>query len=161
MYGKLFASLYTGSMVGSGPLTFAVWSYVIANQVPDKQHGMWVELNPKLIALIVGQTTEAEVRAVIETLCSPDPASRSKEAAGARLKRLGEYAYQVVNGKRYREIRDQEQRREQNRLAQERFRKKSKPLDGEVEAVKAYADGDDEKFNKLAEPNESSSSTPD
>ena len=34
-FGKHFASMYEGSLVGSGPVVFAVMGYVIANQKPD------------------------------------------------------------------------------------------------------------------------------
>ena len=33
MYGKHFASMYEGSLYGSGAVVFAVWGYVIACQV--------------------------------------------------------------------------------------------------------------------------------
>lgn len=125
MYGKIFSSMFEGSMIGSGSPVFAVWSYVIANMMPDREVGTQVELNPKLLAFILGET-EATVIGAIEKLCAPDNHSRTKEKDGRRLIRLGEFSYQVVNGAKYRDIRDEATRREQNRAAQERFRKKKK-----------------------------------
>src|SRR5689334_9730282 len=107
MYGKAFASMYTGSMVGSGAVVFAVWGYVIANMEPDKTVGMQVELNPRYLAGVFGEPAEA-IALAIEKLCSPDPESRSKEQEGRRIIRIGQFAYQVVNGVYYREIRDKE-----------------------------------------------------
>ena len=49
MYGRIFESMFTGSMVGSGPLVFAVWAYVLAHE----RDGL-VELNLLLFATIIG-----------------------------------------------------------------------------------------------------------
>lgn len=123
MYGKHFASMYSGSMVGMGPLAFAVWGYVIANMVPDKTVGAQVELNPEILNTVIGKTTTKEIESVIQRFCSPDPKSRTPDLEGRKLVQLGHFDYQVVNGKMYQDIKDQEKRREQNRSAQERFRK--------------------------------------
>jgi hypothetical protein len=133
MYGKHFASMYTGSMVGMGAIAFAVMGYVIANAKPDKAVGMQVELNPILLAAMLGEDVD-DVTKAIELLCSPDPRSRSKAEEGRRLVKIGEYDYRLVNGPKYQAIRDEEARREQNRTAQERFRRKKrgKPLPGQI-----------------------------
>lgn len=125
MYGKVFGSLYTGSMIGAGPVPFALMPYVIANSVPDEAVGGHVELNPKLLATIFGCSEQA-VEEAIEFLCAPDPKSRSPEEGGRRLIRLGPYDYRVVNYAKYKAIKDEEQRREQNRVAQATFRAKNK-----------------------------------
>jgi hypothetical protein len=142
VFGKHFSSMYSGSMVGSGALVFAVWGYVIANQKPDREVGAQVELNPRLLSAILGETVEDVVRAV-EFLCAPDPESRSKEEGGRRLIRLGQFDYRVVNGKKYLAMRDEEARRESNRVAQakSRARKRGKPLPGEAAYVKALENG--------------------
>lgn len=133
MYGKHFASMYTGSMVGAGALRFAVMGYAIANMVPDRTVGAQVELNPILLSVILGETKE-DVEDAIKWLCREDPNSRSPECDGKRLVKVGAFAYQVVNGAKYMSIRDEEQRRAQNREAQARFRasKKVKPLAGQI-----------------------------
>lgn len=136
MYGKHFSSLYTGSMVGAGAVNFAVFGYVIANHRPDRQLGATVELNPKLLAMILGEP-ETTISEAIKFLCQPDPKSRSKGHEGRRLIQLGEYEYQVVNGAKYRQIRDEDARREQTRLAMRRLRAKSRPLPGEREYAQA------------------------
>lgn len=155
MYGKLFTSLYTGSMIGAGPVVFALMPYVISHAKPDKNMGGYVELNPILLSTIFGAAVE-EVEGGIEFLCRPDPHSRTPDEDGRRLVKLGPFDYRVVNYAKYRAIRDEEERREQNRMAQERFRAKAAakrtfkltrkakgqgPLPGEVGYLKAVEDG--------------------
>ncbi len=109
MFGKFFASAFTGSMFGAGPDVFAVWGYVIAHTVNSQ-----VELNPRPIAAAIGMSEE-RVSAAIELLCAPDTRSRNKDHEGRRLIREGEYAYFVPSHERYRAIRDENDRREYNR----------------------------------------------
>jgi hypothetical protein len=110
VYGKFFASTYTGSMMGAGPEVFAVWGYVVANTY-DAQ----VELNPKLLAAILG-SDEKTITKAIEYLCSADPNSRSKLENGKRLIREGQFAYRVPTFFIYNKIRNEDERREYNRL---------------------------------------------
>ncbi len=70
-YGKLFASTFTGSMVGAGPDVFAVWSYVVAHVIDGQ-----VELNHILLSAVLGATPERVAKA-IDFLCQPDPRSRN------------------------------------------------------------------------------------
>jgi len=118
MYGKIFGSLFTGSMMGVGANVIAVWAYVIAHS-----HGGQVELNPKLVGVQIGMTPE-EVELAVAYLCAPDPASRSKNEGGRRLVREGEYAYRVVNHDSYLKVRNEEERREYNRVKQQEHRAK-------------------------------------
>jgi hypothetical protein len=147
--------MYTGSMIGKGAVVFAVMGYVIANMVPRGDGGerMEVELNPKLLAFILGEP-EKEVAGAIEMLCSPDGESRSKESDGRRLVRIGQFDYLVVNGAKYRATRDPEKRRQQNKEAQARWRERQKaqvaaagggsgkPLPGEREYVRKLEAGE-------------------
>lgn len=151
MFGKAFSSMYSGSMVGSGAVAFAVWGYVIANARPDRKLGGYVELNPTLLSAIIGEPV-ARIEEAIHNFCRPDARSRTKTRDGRRLIRQGEFAYQVVNFQKYRDIRNEEARREQNRVAQERFRaKKLGPgLPGEATAVAAMERGDDATADHLA-----------
>ena len=143
MYGKIFESLFTGSLVGAGAEVFAVMSYVIANQRPDRELGSYVELNPKLLAVIIGES-EAVIEAAIKVLCDADPNTTTPGHQGKRLISVSRFGYQVVNGAKYRAIRDEEDRRRQNREAKrrERAKKNGQPLPGEVTAVRQAADGD-------------------
>lgn len=124
MYGKYFASTFTGSMVGAGLNVFAVWGYVIANCRDGS-----VELNPKLLAMILG-CSEAEVLNAIEYLCSPDPQSRTKEHEGRRLLKNGAFLYDVPNHHSYRSILNEDERRQyfREKKREQRARdSKSKP----------------------------------
>jgi hypothetical protein len=142
MFGKIFETMFTGSMVGSGPYVFAVWPFVIANQKPDKEHGSVVELNPKLLAAIIG-CEQGPIEEAIGFLCSPDEESRSEELEGRRLVKIGAFEYRVINGAKYRAIRDHETRKEQNRMAKRKERSKLKltPLKGESAHVAAENGG--------------------
>lgn len=124
MFGKHFASMYERSMVGAGAMAFAVMGYVISNTKPDKAMGGIVTLNPTLLSVIFGEPVEA-VEKAIQFLCSPDPKSTSKADEGRRLVQISDFDYRVVNHAKYRAIKNEEQRREQNRLAQARHRQKA------------------------------------
>ena len=125
MYGKSFDSKYTGSMVGKGFASFALLDYVIANMKPDKTVGFKVDLNSTILATVFGEPEERVV-AAIEFLCSPDPKTRTPGDEGRRLVKVGTFSYRVVNGVKYDKIRNEEDRREQNRLAQQRHRDKTR-----------------------------------
>lgn len=161
-YGKLFSSLYTGSMIGAGAVPFALMPYIISTANPDRVHGGYVELNPVLLSAIFG-VSEKEIEAGIEFLCSPDPRSRTPDEDGRRLVKISPFAYRVVNYVKYKAIRDEEDRREQNRLAQERYRdkqaaklkkkalKKGTPSPGEAAFVKAEEAGDKAGADRILE----------
>ena len=133
VFGKHFSSMYSGSMFGNPAMVFAVWGYAIAHMRPSKKDGQcYVELNPTLLAATFAATPEQAVEA-IETLCAPDPASRTKTAEGRRIvlvseKHLGPMQFRVVNGEKYRSLRDEEERRAylREKKRDERAAKKSR-----------------------------------
>lgn len=106
MFGKFFASTFTGSMVGAGPDVFAVWGYVIANCV-DSQ----IEINPRYLAPILGCDIEL-VKAAVEYLCKPDEESRNKDNNGARLVYQTGFTYIVPSHRIYRNILNEDDRRD-------------------------------------------------
>jgi hypothetical protein len=130
MFAKIFDQMFTGSMMGAGAPVFAVWTYVLANCNRKGE----VELNPKLMAVLLGMQ-EQEVAAVIEQLCSPDPASRTPDHEGRRLLKQGRYSYFAPNYAKYREIRCEEERREALRLYQRAHREKKKATAVDVSDV--------------------------
>ena len=140
MYGKHFESMYDGSMYGAGIAVFAVWGYVIAHTRRSR-----VELNPRKLSDTLGGTQE-EIVAAIEFLMAPDPNSRHKEREGRRLIKEGEFQYFVPAWEDYQTIRNEDGRREYNRLAQQRSRqkkaKKYGPTERERQFDEAYGDGD-------------------
>lgn len=143
MYGKIFGTMYAGSMVGSGAATFAVMGYVISMMQPDKVVGAQVDLNPKLLAFVFGEK-ESVIQEAINKLCEKDPQSRTPDEEGRRLIRLGQFTYRVVNGPKYLAIRSREEKREADRDRKRKERSvKGKPLPGEQTAVRAMGDGDE------------------
>lgn len=148
MYGKAYESMYEGSMVGAGAAVFAVWNYCIA-----KNREGFVELNPRLVGFILGET-EGVVREAINKLCSADTESRSKECEGRRLVKDGEYQYRMVNWGKYFGLKSATDQREYNRLAQARHRAKLREviLSGkEAEAYESAKGGHYSKRRKVVE----------
>lgn len=118
-FGKIFECTFTGSMVGSGPTVFALWSYVIASTKPP---GL-VEINPVLVAAILGAPLQ-DVEAALDILQSPDARSRSKDADGRRLVKVSEFLYEVPTWRHYRESRNDEERKAYMREYMRDYRKK-------------------------------------
>ncbi len=107
MYGKIYESTFTGSMVGTGAATFAVWGYVIANTKPDSM----VELNPVLIAAMIGEDV-SRIEEAIAKLCDIDERSRTKKHQGRRMIKRGEFLYYVPNHQKYRGIPNDTERKQ-------------------------------------------------
>lgn len=164
-FGKHYTSMYSGSMVGKGAVVFAVMGYVISTQVPCEDGEMRLEMNPELLGFILGEKAGA-VDGAIKFLCEPDAKSRSKEEGGRRLVKEGEFLYRVVNGAKYRAMGDPARRREQNRVAQARFRAKSRgegrkarekrllEESNERRFVKAVEEGDEKKADAIVDRTE-------
>jgi hypothetical protein len=128
MFGKFFASTFTGSMCGAGAAVFAIWGYVIANTI-DSQ----VELNPVFLAAILGMPQD-EVAAAIAYLCQTDPRSRSKVSDGCRLIQEGQFAYRVPNHETYRRIANEEDRRDylRHKKQEQRLRDRKQTVNQDV-----------------------------
>jgi hypothetical protein len=107
VYGKAFASMYEGSMVGSGPVVFSVWGYCIAKADIDGT----VLLNPQLLAPVIG-TSRAEIEDAIRFLEAPDEHSKNPDHGGRRLLRQTGHLYFVVSHAIYREMKSNAERRE-------------------------------------------------
>lgn len=123
MWGKHFESMYEGSMYGAGLAVFAVWGYVLSHAWVGRGR---LDLNPKLLANTLGGTEE-EVLGAIEYLTSPDPKSHFKANEGRRLVHEVGFKYFVPSWEYYQGVRNDDNRREQNRIAQAKFRERKKP----------------------------------
>lgn len=134
MFGKWFASTYTGSMIGAGANVFAVWSWVVANAGPD---GL-LEINPALLAAMIGEPVD-DIEKAIAYLCAPDAKSRSSAEGGRRIVHVEAFLYSVVNHEKYRAMRDEERRRTQNREAQRRRRQKVTGADSQQASAQSAA----------------------
>lgn len=154
MFGKVFASTFTGSMFGAGPVVFSTWLYILSN----KDEKGYVEVNAPLLAVIIGQgTTSEQVENALFFLQQPDQKSRSKEEEGRRIVREGEFLYRVVNHGKYRAIKNQDDRREQNRDAKRRERSRAKDTATltfadcqHLSSVSAHTDTDTDTEKKMA-----------
>lgn len=129
MYAKLFTSIYQGTLRGNshGLLVFT-------NLLAHCDKTGVCDMHPKAIAEEVGLSV-GQVRVALDELEAPDIESRSPEEDGRRIIRLDAHrawGWQVVNYLKYRSIRDEDDRREQNRLSQERWRNKHKPASADV-----------------------------
>lgn len=132
MYCKLFSSLYQGTLRGR-PDEILVFTNLLAHA---DAFGI-VDKHFKAISEEVGLPI-SRVKAAVEVLEAPDPESRSPEEGGARLVKLDGHriwGWKIVNYGKYRAIKNEDDRREQNRLAQERWRNKNKPPSARVSSV--------------------------
>ncbi len=122
MFCKLFASLYQGTLRGRSH-EILVFTNLIANATA-KGH---VDKHPRAISEEVGLTLD-EVNTALANLESTDPESRSPDEDGRRIIRMDEHrawGWRIVNYGKYRAIKNEEDRREQNRLSQARWREKN------------------------------------
>ena len=121
MFAKVFASLWQGSMVGRSDMQL-VFIYMLAN---CDAKGVF-DQTPEVVAALTGIPIE-RVEVAIKQLESPDPRSRTATDDGRRLVLLDDHrdwGWRIVNYAEYRNSRDEEQRREQNREAQTRRRER-------------------------------------
>lgn len=125
MYGKIFKSMFEGTMRGK-PNVLLVWTNMLVNSDKDG----YVDRTVRVISDETGLPINAVNEAIIE-LESPDSESRSQDLEGRRLERIDEHrnwGWRIVNYLKYASIKNEEERREQNRLAQSRFRAKNHSL---------------------------------
>lgn len=121
MYAKLFTSIYQGTLRGNsrGLLVFT-------NLLAHADSAGHVDIHPRAIADEVGLAPD-EVRAALDELEAPDVESRTPNEDGRRIVRLDDHrawGWRIVNYAKYRAIKNEDDRREQNRLAQARWRAK-------------------------------------
>jgi hypothetical protein len=121
VYAKLFVSLYQGTLRGNSR-GILVFTNLLAHCDED---GI-VDIHPRAIADEVGLTVD-EVRATLLELEAPDPESRTPTHDGRRILRMDDHrdwGWVIVNHAKYQAIRNREDRREQNRLSQQRSRER-------------------------------------
>jgi len=125
VFGRIFQSMYEGSMYGRGFAVFAVWDYALAHVRRGR-----VELNPVQLADVLAKFdrrySEEErlvvVKEAIEYLMAPDPESRFRGNEGRRLIREGQFQYFLPSWEEYQRIRSEDERREYNRVKQAEYR---------------------------------------
>lgn len=119
MFGKVFASLYQGSLRGQ-----AHEILVFTNMIACCDREGFIDKHPRAIAEEVGISIE-EVRAAITNLEAFDPESRTPDEGGRRILRIDEHrpwGWRITNHLKYRDLKDEETRRETFRKSQRKRR---------------------------------------
>ena len=119
MYGKIFGSLFDGSMRGQ-PNLILVFVNMLCRCNPDGTD----DRHARVISDEIGLPL-ATVKECLVALESPDTESRTPDQDGRRLVRLDfhrDWGWKIVNYDKYQVMRSEIDRREQNRLAQQRHR---------------------------------------
>lgn len=121
MYGKLFESMFDGTLTSRGP-----WQALVTFQqmiiLADPKG--YVDMTPETIARRTTIPIEIIVKG-IAALEKPDPDSRTPDEDGRRIVRLSDtraWGWRIVNHGRYRQIRSQEERRKYMREYQRKRR---------------------------------------
>lgn len=127
MYGKIFASMYDGSLHGHWEALVTFQQLIVLSDVDG--------VCDMTIAAIAARTSiPSEIIAKgIEYLEQVDPESRSREADGRRIERIDphrNWGWIVVNKAKYRDLKDYDEVRRQNRIRQQRHREKLKLIQG-------------------------------
>lgn len=146
---KLFGTIITSSVWSEDDKTRIMWVTMLASA---DSTGFVSGSIPGMAAIARMSLEDAEKS--IEALCKPDPYSRSKKHEGRRLIEV-DGGWQIVNYIKYRQMRDPEKRRQQNREAQARFRHKQKVsennqgVSNRKQAVRNSKQGSDTKESQL------------
>ena len=120
MYVKLFNSILHSSVWDLDIETRMVWITLLAMCDSDGVVNASVGGIANAARLPLDKTQKA-----LEVLMAPDPDSRSQEYEGRRIEKIGGF-YEILNYKRYRCLRNSEERKTQNREAAKRYRERRK-----------------------------------
>jgi hypothetical protein len=129
MYAKMFASMFDGSLVSTGP-----WEALVTFQqliiLADREG--WVDMTLHAISRRTGIPIDILEKG-IPRLLEPDAHSRSEAEGGRRIIPIDErrpWGWKIVNYQHYRQIRTAEDRREYMKEYQRQRRCKQKVLPG-------------------------------
>ncbi len=138
-FTKLFYSIIPSSIWSEDDHTRIMWITMLASA---DANGFVTGTIPGMAAMARMSLKDAEKS--IKALTKPDPYSRSKEYDGRRLLEC-EGGWLIANYTKYRQKRDPEIRRKQNREAQRRFRGKQKVSQSKPQSAQAEAEADKDK----------------
>jgi hypothetical protein len=122
VYGKIFDSMYDGTLARN-------WQALVTFQqmiVLSDADGI-VDMTPDSISRRTSIPLEI-IEAGIKVLESPDPHSRTPDNEGRRIERLDDHrpwGWHLVNHEKYKNLKDADEVRKQNRERQQRFREKN------------------------------------
>lgn len=121
MYGKIFASMYKGTLYGH-------WEAIVTFQqliVIADADGI-VDMTPQAICAHTSIPIEI-IEKGLKKLSEPDEFSRTPGEEGRRIVTIDEHrpwGWQIVNYQKYKHLKDSNEVREQNRIRAQRFRDK-------------------------------------
>lgn len=119
MYGKIFDSMYEGTLYGN-------WEAIVTFQqmiVLCDADGI-IDMTPQAIAARTSIPFEI-IKKGIAVLEAPDQYSRTPDQEGRRIELIDAHrpwGWHIVNHEKYKNLRDKEAVRDQNRIRQQRFR---------------------------------------
>ena len=119
MYGKIFESIYHGSLHGDWETMVVFQQFIV---LADSE-GV-VDMTPSAIASVTSMPIEM-IEAGIGRLMEEDPMSRSVTADGRRIVLLDDHrnwGWQIVNHKKYRDTKDVEDKRRKDAERQRKSR---------------------------------------
>ena len=161
MYGKIFESIYDGTLYKNWEAR-VVFQDMIILASPE---GI-LDKTPESLAGTTGIPLPTILKA-IEFLEAPDPQSRTPDNEGRRIVRISEdrsWGWMIVNHEKYRNMRDLEERREQNREAQQRrrllTRQQPSAMVSNGQQKSAYSDTDSDTDTKSASALSSAGAVP-
>lgn len=134
MYGKIFESMYDGTLVSRGP-----WQAVVTFQqliVLANRDGV-VDMTPEAISRRTSIPLDI-ITLGLEELMKPDPRSRTPDDEGRRITLLEahrDWGWHIVNHEKYRQMRNAEERREYLRVKKTESRARRKEEDDKSRAV--------------------------
>lgn len=123
MFGKLFSSMYDGTLAANGP-----WQALVTFQqliILADQDG-----NVDMTAAAIARRTSLPLEIIkqgIEELSKPDPESRTPDEEGRRISLLEDHrpwGWRIVNYAKYRDLRKAEDRRDYLRLKKQESRER-------------------------------------
>ena len=121
-FTKLFSSITESTVWCESAHTRLVWITMLA--MADRKGRVWASI-PGLANRARVPLEDAEK--ALETFLAPDRYSRTPDHEGRRIEPI-DGGWQLLNHAKYRDMRDEEVRREQNREAKQREREKSAKL---------------------------------
>ena len=123
MYGKLFGSMYDGTLVEDWRALITFQQFIVLCDADGT-----VDMTPHAISRRTGIPIE-HIEAGIKILESPDPHSRTAAEQGCRIQRLDDHrpwGWTIVNHEKYKFLQDSDTVRAQNRERKRRQRDREK-----------------------------------
>lgn len=123
MYGKIFSSLFHGSMIGQRNAQH-VFVYLISHADRDGH----VDAHPREVSALTG-IPEPEVADAFRVLSEPDEHSRTQEDDGRRIERIDQsWTWLIINYAKYLSMQDREVVRDQTKQRVRKHREKKRSV---------------------------------